>query len=146
MLLSFDCNHISYDHFVFSILEKIYHFENMQHLSQNIQCSLQCTFVLKLHLFHQVLYIFVSKILPFQLSLHISVSKILPFQLSFSRPVAKVIAALSLILQSFELTTPRVGLARPRVGCYFCLLQFSFSSAQYPSLDTTRVSLLFLLF
>ncbi|MFS8016417.1 hypothetical protein Hanom_Chr15g01368441 [Helianthus anomalus] len=35
----------------------------------------------------------------------------------------------------FELTTPRVGLARPLVGYYFYLLQLSFSSAQYPFSD-----------
>ncbi|KAF5784010.1 hypothetical protein HanXRQr2_Chr11g0514581 [Helianthus annuus] len=40
--------------------------------------------------------------------------------------MAKVLTVLSQILKIFELTTPRVGLARPRVSCQFCLLQLSF--------------------
>ncbi|MFS7957338.1 hypothetical protein Hanom_Chr07g00665181 [Helianthus anomalus] len=46
--------------------------------------------------------------------------------LVLTRPVAKVLAVLSQILKIFELTTPRVGLARPRVGCQFCPLLLSF--------------------
>ncbi|MFS7946713.1 hypothetical protein Hanom_Chr06g00539551 [Helianthus anomalus] len=73
--------------------------------------------------------------------------------MSTAQPEVIVLAVLSQIHQIFELTTPRVGSARPRVGYHFCLLQLSFSPAQYPSLDTTRVRwtrprarLLFLLF
>ncbi|KAJ0927003.1 hypothetical protein HanRHA438_Chr04g0177801 [Helianthus annuus] len=43
-----------------------------------------------------------------------------------ARPVAKVLVVVSQILKIFELTTPRVVLARPRVGCQFCPLLLSF--------------------
>ncbi|MFS8028889.1 hypothetical protein Hanom_Chr16g01515811 [Helianthus anomalus] len=36
---------------------------------------------------------------------------------SKARPMTNVLVVLSQILKIFKLTTPRVGLARPRVGC-----------------------------
>ncbi|MFS8026950.1 hypothetical protein Hanom_Chr16g01492691 [Helianthus anomalus] len=41
-------------------------------------------------------------------------------------PMANVLFVLSQIVQILELTTPRVVLARPRVGCQFCPLLLSF--------------------
>ncbi|MFS8001353.1 hypothetical protein Hanom_Chr13g01189401 [Helianthus anomalus] len=56
-----------------------------------------------------------------------------------ARPVAKVLVVLSQIQKIFELTTPRVGLVRPRVGCQFCFFAVVFSSAQHLSSNTVRV-------
>ncbi|MFS8034256.1 hypothetical protein Hanom_Chr17g01579041 [Helianthus anomalus] len=57
---------------------------------------------------------------------YLSVLVLKPPRVSTERPVPKVLAVLSQILKIFELTTTRVGIARPRVGCQFCLSQLSF--------------------